>query len=211
MLTCERIILGMIVIFSLYCLIMNTIEIYWMFQYISQNYHKLSGDAFDCYIHPLVPQLCVGFFLAFTIMLCLFIGMASLCCYCLTGFVEGLFVYGLYTIYGPCLLCVSLYFLMNISEYNFSCTPYSLNKVYSYKALIISAILGCISILITFGCCIRKLVQYMSRTLRNDSNCFTKLVNAILFKTGNSTDQIQEREEAERQALQTTENQRNQL
>lgn len=209
MFNCFSFFLLMVAAIGIYAIVLNVQQLVFISHIVSNSYENLSGLAFDCAVRPLVSQFAICLFTFLTMILALTFLLSASFCPCIYGScVDAFFFVGLYTLYGPILLMTCMYFLINIKDYSYTCTPPDYQKKYSYKTHVIAAILAFVAVLVTFSLCAKKLIKHLSRTLRNDQSCFTKLVNAFVCKADNPQP---DEEEVEGLNLEEREVVRNQL
>lgn len=169
--------ISMLVVFAVF---LNLVEVSIITRQMTLSRERFTGEAFDCAFYPLVGRLvCVSF-----------VGVASFTCLLASGFlvcfsdmgvacIETVFTYSLYMMFGPMLLGVSFFFLLNYEQYGYSCTR-DLRRVYNPSVKLLLSMLCFISIFITFMCCIKTWIRKLTCMLRNNDNWFTRLVNCLV-------------------------------
>ncbi|MDR3548261.1 MAG: hypothetical protein P4M11_08380 [Candidatus Pacebacteria bacterium] len=192
----ERSALCCIMLLVIFAVAINVLELTVLLHQIHTYFVNYSGLAFDCRFYPMISRLVCVLFVAVASCVCLMATIVLIWFEDLAvGYVEKLFSYSLYLLFGPLMLTACFFFLLNYENYGYSCNT-RLQKQYSgnNKALLI--VLCFLSILITVLCCVKSLIRKLSSALRNNDNCLAKLVNLVIGTPAERNVQPPENEEA---------------
>ena len=173
--------IGMLVVFGLF---VNTMEISLIAKQINTCISRYQGIVFDCTFYPLITRLVFVSFIGITSFLCL-LASGLLVCFEETGitFMESVFLYTLYVIFGPLMLGLCFFFLVNYEQYGYTCNR-SYKKIYNPVMRFFLAILCFVAIVVTVLCCVKALLRKMTCVLRNNNHCFTRCLICILCVSG---------------------------